>query len=108
MDDAGVFRGKKRSLHEGGIRQTIVAHWPGMITGSFVSDRIFTFYDVLPTAADLAGLPREQWGPTDGISIKDTLLNPTTAPNSDDRYIYFEFCHCRVTSQISWCNGELT
>jgi len=31
FDDPGIFRGKKRSLHEGGIRQTILAYWPGTI-----------------------------------------------------------------------------
>lgn len=33
FDDVGPFRGKKRSLHEGGIRQTIAVQWKGTIPG---------------------------------------------------------------------------
>ena len=68
FDDSGFFRGKKRSLHEGGVRQTIVVQWPGTIPANSVSDDLFIFYDLLPTAADLAGIDRSNWPETDGIS----------------------------------------
>lgn len=69
FDDSGFFRGKKRSLHEGGVRQTIVVQWPGTIPANSVSDDLFIFYDLLPTAADLAGLDRSKWPEgIDGIS----------------------------------------
>ena len=68
FDDAGFFRGKKRSLHEGGIRQTIVVQWVGTIAANSVSDDLFIFYDLLPTAADLAGVAPAVWEPlTDGL-----------------------------------------
>lgn len=67
-DDPGFFRGKKRSLHEGGIRQTIVVQWVGTIAANSVSDDMFIFYDLMPTAAELAGLPSAQWPYTDGLS----------------------------------------
>ena len=41
FDDPGIFRGKKRSLHEGGIRQTILAYWPGTIAAG-VSQPVIT------------------------------------------------------------------
>ena len=68
FDDAGFFRGKKRSAHEGGIRQTIVVQWVGTIAANSVSDDLFIFYDLLPTAADLAGVAPAVWEPlTDGL-----------------------------------------
>jgi arylsulfatase A-like enzyme len=58
LDDPGPFRGKKRSLHEGGIRQTIVAQWKGVIQPNTTTEHMFHFYDFLPTAAELAGVSR--------------------------------------------------
>ena len=46
----GFFRGKKRSLHEGGVRQTIVVQWKGTIAPNSISDDLFIFYDLLPYA----------------------------------------------------------
>ena len=56
-----LYCSKKRSLHEGGIRQTIVVQWPGTIAANSISDDMFIFYDFLPTAAELAGVPRSSW-----------------------------------------------
>ena len=73
-----------------------MAQWPGTIKSGTESDVLFSFWDVLPTAADLAGLPPSMWGPTDGISIKDTLLghaSPSQGSQTEDRYLYWEFCH---------------
>ena len=40
----------------GGIRQTILAHWPDQIAANSTSEHLFTFWDFLPTAADIAGV----------------------------------------------------
>ena len=74
FDDPGVFRGKKRSLHEGGVRQTILAQWPARVKAGTTNQHIFAFWDLLPTAADAAGIPRDSWPPTDGISALGALL----------------------------------
>jgi arylsulfatase A-like enzyme len=71
FDDAGYFRGKKRSLHEGGIRQTLVVQWPGTIAANSISDDLFIFYDLLPTAAELAGVPRSSCEPA--VSILESV-----------------------------------
>jgi uncharacterized sulfatase len=101
FDDAGFFRGKKRSLHEGGIRQTIVVQWVGMIAPNSVSNDMFVFYDLLPTAAELAGVDKSSWPATDGLSAvpifdasranRTTKLESTSA--SANRFLYYEFCH---------------
>lgn len=92
---------KTRSLHEGGIRQTIVVQWPGTIAPNSVSNDMFVFYDLLPTAADLAGVAKSEWPPTDGISAvqifeasrKDTATKLDRSAPAAGRHLYYEFCH---------------
>lgn len=85
FDDSGFFRGKKRSLHEGGIRQTIAVQWPSVIRPMTVTRELFSFYDLLPTAAEIAGVPRSQWPVTDGISALPVFEASGRAPKS--RYL---------------------
>lgn len=87
FDDPGPFRGKKRSLHEGGMRQTIAVQWKGHIQPGSVSDHLLVFYDFLPTAAEFAGIA---YSGVDGISAVPTLLGKKPQPKH--QYLYWEFC----------------
>lgn len=71
FESAGIFRGLKGSVYEGGIRVPLIARWPGRIKPGTTSDLPAVFYDVLPTLCDLAGAksPRE----TDGLSFVPAL-----------------------------------
>jgi len=47
---AGPFRGRKRSLYEGGVRVPLLARWPGRIqTGRVDDTSVWTGVDFLPT-----------------------------------------------------------
>ena len=92
FDDPGPFRGKKRSLHEGGVRQTIAAYWPGTIAPNTTSEHLFAFWDLLPTAAELAGLDKAQWPVTDGVSAAQLFLGGAAAQTETHEYLYWEFC----------------
>jgi uncharacterized sulfatase len=88
FDSNGQLKGIKRDLYEGGIRVPFIAKWPGRIATKTTSDLPTTFYDMLPTFADIAGhsVNRE----TDGISFLPILLGQ----NSDQKeheYLYWEF-----------------
>eukprot|EP01064_Diplonema_japonicum_P026908 TRINITY_DN3851_c0_g2_i4.p1 TRINITY_DN3851_c0_g2~~TRINITY_DN3851_c0_g2_i4.p1 ORF type:complete len:499 (+),score=122.40 TRINITY_DN3851_c0_g2_i4:52-1548(+) len=87
FDDPGYFRGKKRSLHEGGTRQTIAVQWKNHIKPSTSSNHILAFWDFLPTAVELAGLPPIA---TDGVSVADLLQG--NAQTKTHEYLYWEFC----------------
>jgi arylsulfatase A-like enzyme len=82
----GPLREKKGSLYEGGIRVPMIARWPGKVQAGTVSTYPWSFCDVLPTLADLAGvrgIPRN----VDGRSAAPTLLG---RPQNPDRPLYWE------------------
>ncbi|MCW5981594.1 MAG: arylsulfatase [Bryobacteraceae bacterium] len=68
----GGLRGHKQNLYEGGIRVPFIARWPGKVEAGAVSRHPCAFWDVLPTALELAG--RDIPPNADGISIAPTLL----------------------------------
>ena len=81
----GGLRGQKGTLNEGGIRTPAIARWPGKIKAGALSSHVWAFWDFLPTAAELAGVP----GPPglDGISIAPVLFG---APPPRREYLYWE------------------
>ncbi len=93
FESSGPLRGIKRDLYEGGIRVPAIARWPASIRSGQVSDFPWAFWDILPTAAELAGAPAPVG--SDGISILPTLLGKQQKPHE---YFYWEF-HERGFSQ---------
>jgi len=88
FDGSGPFRGIKRDLYEGGIRVPLIVSWPGQIeAGGLDESSHITFWDFLPTFAELAGA--DVPGNIDGISIVPSLLDATAVGN--DRPLYWEF-----------------
>ena len=53
FDSNSIYRGYKRDLYEGGIRMPTLARWPGRIQPGSRSDHVSTFWDLMPTLADL-------------------------------------------------------
>jgi len=84
------FRGKKGNLYEGGLRVPMLVRWPGKIQPGRVSDLLWYFPDVLPSAAELAGVqtPKD----IDGISIVPELLGEAAVgrPQKQHEYLYWE------------------
>jgi arylsulfatase A len=83
---AGLLRGIKRDLYEGGIRVPMIAYWPGKIAGGTKSDHISAFWDFLPTVCDI--LKVDKLGNADGISFLPELLGQKQQPHD---YLYWEF-----------------
>jgi arylsulfatase A len=72
----GGLRGYKRNLYEGGIRVPLIAWQPGTVRAGAVSGRVTSLTDVLPTLAELAGVPVPAG--VDGVSAAP-LLGGTTS-----------------------------
>ena len=87
FESSGPLRGIKRDLYEGGIRVPMIVRWPGRVPAGAVSDQVFTFWDFLPTAAEIAGTTPP--GKLDGISVLPALLGQKQT-NQHER-LYWEF-----------------
>lgn len=97
FDCAAPFRSDKgwtkRSLHEGGIRVPFVVAWGDRLQPA-VSDYIGYFPDVMPTLAQLAGVPynniADKLPQCDGTSFVPTLMGQPEYQYNHS-YLYWEF-----------------
>jgi arylsulfatase A-like enzyme len=82
----GVFRGKKGTLQEGGLRTPMIVRWPSKVPSGRVCDTPWYFPDVLPTLAELSGArPPHR---LDGVSVLPTLMG--RPQDLTRRYLYWE------------------
>jgi arylsulfatase A-like enzyme len=87
FQSAGPFRGHKRDLTDGGIREPMIVRWPGHVRAGAVSNLVWAFWDFLPTAAELAGTKSPAG--LDGISVVPTLMGKGTQKQHE--FLYWEF-----------------
>ncbi|MEM6363018.1 MAG: sulfatase-like hydrolase/transferase [Planctomycetota bacterium] len=76
VGSSGPFRGRKRSIYEGGIRVPLMARWPGHIPAGKVNrETVVSGLDFIPTLTKLAGIdslpPSMQ---LDGEAMDDVLI----------------------------------
>jgi len=86
FDDNGPLRGIKRDLYEGGIRVPFLARWPGVIAPGSMSNHPIAFWDLLPTACELAQVNAPAG--IDGLSFAP-ILRGQSARRHD--FLYWEF-----------------
>ena len=71
----GLMRGKKGSVHEGGVRVPCFFYWKGRITGGNMISGLAAHIDILPTLVSLCGLSFTPERPLDGIDLSRFLLS---------------------------------
>ncbi len=78
VGSAGPFRGRKRSLYEGGIRVPGIIRWPGKVPRGVIDDQsVVAGVDWLPTVCKLAGASIPADHKLDGEDMSDVFLgNP--------------------------------
>jgi N-acetylgalactosamine-6-sulfatase len=75
IGDAGPFRGRKRSIYEGGIRMPFIVRWPGRTPAGKVDDTsIVAAVDWLPTVCSLAGVKLPDDLDPDGEDMSQAIL----------------------------------
>jgi len=88
---AGPFRGYKTHLYEGGIRSSLVAWGPGLLskkmTGKANTQSIFSAVDLVPSLLNLTHTPSPKGVQYDGEELSDILLGKST--DSRKSPIYF-------------------
>lgn len=83
---SGPFRGRKRSLYEGGVRMPLIARWPKRVPAGEVNNlSVVAGVDLMATASSLAGVEAPE---SDGVDITPALLG---RPFERDRDLYWEF-----------------
>ncbi len=83
----GPYRGYKRDLYEGGIREPMLVRWPDRITAGSKTEHISAFWDIMPTLAEIVQVNTPEH--IDGISFLPTLTGNGAQQEHD--YLYWEF-----------------
>lgn len=108
---AGIFRGHKASLFEGGIREPAILNWPNGWEGGQVRDEVAAMMDIVPTFLDLAGVDLAA-GPLQGItldgsSLKEMLFRGKPSPH---KQLFWEYQGQLAVREGNWklvLNGKL-
>lgn len=87
-DSNRPFRGQKRSLEEGGVREPSLVRWPGKIPAGKKSDELIHMIDVMPSFCAAAGARVDPAWRVDGANMLDVWLGQAHAP---DRTLFWEW-----------------
>ncbi len=83
VGSAGPFRGRKRSLYEGGIRMPFIVRWPGRVpAGRIDNTSVVAAVDFLPTLCNLAGVTVPPDHALDGENVSDILRGESRPRNT--------------------------
>lgn len=88
ITDNAPLRSGKGSLYEGGVRVPWIARWPGTIPPG-ISHAPVISVDILPTFAELAGVPRGSMPDVDGVSLAGLLRSGGTEAPQRDLFWHF-------------------
>lgn len=101
---AGIFKGHKYSLFEGGIREPAIMCYPNVIAPGQVCDKIGFMLDIFPTMLTLAGGNPENG---DGFNILPML---TEAADTPHQHLFWEYNGQLALREGNWkliLNGKL-
>ena len=78
VGSAGPFRGRKRSLYEGGVRVPFILRWPAAVpAGRVDNETVFNATDFLPTFCKLAGVDVPEEARPDGEDVSAAFQGRT-------------------------------
>jgi arylsulfatase A-like enzyme len=84
---AGIYRGRKRDLYEGGVRVPALLEWPARVTPGTTTDVPGVTSDYLPTVLDVLKIKLPDERPLDGVSLLGVIDRKQQKRNST---IFFE------------------
>ncbi len=85
---AGLLRGSKGTVYEGGIRVPAILRWPGRIPEGLVTSEVASIMDVFPTLARLAGGEPPRDRTIDGRDLSPLWEEPDTAQGHESLYFF--------------------
>jgi arylsulfatase A-like enzyme len=87
VGSAGVFRGAKTTLYEGGIRSPLIVWGPGLVSpeaaGSSDQASVFAAFDLVPSLLAVAGVVVPKGIALDGFDVSPALLGRRPAGHPD-------------------------
>ena len=83
------LRAGKSTLYEGGIREPLIVHWPGVVAPGAVCRSPVCSIDFFPTLLELAGVKPKQCQPLDGVSFVRLLKDANAS--LDRRTLYWHY-----------------
>jgi arylsulfatase len=93
------FRRWKREVHEGGVADPLIVHWPGGIAGRGELRRQYTHaVDIMPTILDIAGVPAP--AAIDGVSFAGALADAAAPEHRTTQY--YEMLGCQAIYHDGW------
>jgi len=95
------LRGFKFDTYEGGMREPMIAHWPGKIPAGTVCPEIASTIDILPTIAWLTGSAKPK-APIDGKNIWPLLSGMRGAKTPHDAYYYYNAMTLQAVRSGDW------
>lgn len=84
----GKMKGRKGSVHEGGVRVPLFIRWPERIAPGRNIKPICAHIDLLPTLLDMCGIARPDGPALDGISLWPMISRQEAAGNQTDRLLF--------------------
>ena len=93
QETTGGLREYKGFSHEGGVREPLIARWPGKVPAGSTCDVPVIGTDFYPTILDLAGLHLRPDQHQDGLSIAPLLKDPNASIPRDTLYWHYPHYH---------------
>lgn len=96
---AGIFRGHKASLFEGGIREPAILVYRAAITGGQTITEAGMMADIVPTVLEFAGLEAPAPGELDGASVAAMVTEGARTPH---RQLFWEYGSQLAVREGNW------
>ncbi len=85
---AGLLRGSKGTVLEGGVRVPAILRWPGRIPAGLVSSAVASIMDIFPTLAQLSGGEPPRDRTIDGRDLEPLWAEPDKAEGHPALYFF--------------------
>lgn len=103
----GGFRGRKRSVNDGGVRVPALAFWPNHIKPNTVINVPMSVLDYLPTISKMTGAKMPQNIPFDGQDVMPILTKKENKHNKSIPFRYGKYA-CLVKGTYKMIINSLT
>lgn len=97
---AGPFRDGKVTTWEGGVRDPLIAWWPGKVPAGIVTPAFASEMDLFPTLVKLAGLEMPKDRPIDGADLTPVLFG--SGPGREPLHFYYHEGKLQAVRKGRW------